>query len=78
VTVPPQAEGRDFGLELRYASGQLGRLGGLATELIHAQVDLIVAVGLAIDAVRRATNAVLASAPDVDYQRRPPEKPPLR
>lgn len=45
-------------VEPRYALGQLERLADLATELIRAQVDLIVAVGQAIDAARQATRIV--------------------
>jgi putative ABC transport system substrate-binding protein len=52
-------EGQDYVLEHRYASGQLDRLPDLATELIRAQVDIILAVGgQAIDAARRATGTI--------------------
>src|SRR5689334_19293995 len=36
-------EGRDLALELRWGNGDVGALPGLATELVRAQVDVILA-----------------------------------
>ena len=52
-------EGRDFVLEPRFAEGQLGRLPGLAAELVAQRVDLIVALGgPSAMAAKRATETI--------------------
>jgi putative tryptophan/tyrosine transport system substrate-binding protein len=50
--------GRDYTLESRFASGELDRLTELAAALVRARVDVIVAVGRAIDAARGATDTI--------------------
>ena len=41
-------EGKDISFEYRYAEGKLERLPGLAAELVHLNVDLIVTTGQAV------------------------------
>jgi putative ABC transport system substrate-binding protein len=50
--------GSDFILEGRGGQGSPGRYASLARELVNAKVDVIVAAGPAIDAVRRATSKI--------------------
>src|SRR6266481_6893646 len=38
-------EGKDIVIEYRYADGKLGRLGTLAAELVHLNVDIIFTSG---------------------------------
>ena len=61
-------EGKNLHVEFRWAEGKYERLPGLATELVQAQVDAIVAAGAQdIDAARKATNTipiVMATSPD--------------
>ena len=52
-------EGKNLFIELRAAEGQYERLGGLAAELIHAKVEVIVTAGTpAIRAAKQATRTV--------------------
>jgi putative ABC transport system substrate-binding protein len=51
-------DGPDFILEARGGEGSPGRYAVLAAELLSAKVDVIVAAGPAIEAVRRATSKV--------------------
>jgi putative tryptophan/tyrosine transport system substrate-binding protein len=54
-----QAEGRNYVIESRSAGDELGRLPGLAAELVNAKVDIIVAVSPpAILAARKATDTI--------------------
>jgi putative ABC transport system substrate-binding protein len=61
-------EGRNFSVEARFADGKAERLPLLASELVRAGVDVIVAGGnAAINAARQATNSVpivIAQSPD--------------
>jgi putative ABC transport system substrate-binding protein len=52
-------EGKNIVLEFRYAEGQLGRLPGLAAELVRLNVDLILTYGdLQIRAAKQATQTI--------------------
>jgi putative tryptophan/tyrosine transport system substrate-binding protein len=52
-------EGHNLALEYRWAEGQLERLPALAAELVHLQVDVIVAgPNMAIAAAQQATRAI--------------------
>ena len=52
-------EGRNLALEWRYADGSFERLSGMATELVHLKVDVIVAVAsAAIGAAQKATTTI--------------------
>lgn len=52
-------EGRDFVMEYRFADGDASRLTALATELVRAKVDVILATSQpASDAARRATLSI--------------------
>ena len=52
-------EGQNVVLEPRWGNGQVGRLPGLATELINAKVDIIVTTGSeAALAAKRATSSI--------------------
>ena len=60
-------EGQTINLEYRWAEGRYDRLPDLAAELVHLNVDVIVAVALAIRAAKRATQTipiVIAAADD--------------
>lgn len=61
-------EGKNLHVEFRWAEGKYERLPGLATELVQAQVDAIVAAGAQdIDAASKATKTipiVMATSPD--------------
>ena len=51
-------EGQNILLEYRFAGGQLDPLPTLAAELVRLKVDLIVAVGPAIQAAKDATSTI--------------------
>jgi putative ABC transport system substrate-binding protein len=53
-------EGQNIAIEHRYAEGKRDRLSGLAVELVHLNVDIIVVVGgaLPIQAVMNATKTI--------------------
>jgi putative ABC transport system substrate-binding protein len=52
-------EGQNVFFELREANGQMGRLPGLAAELINAKVDILVTASTeAIRAAKQATNSI--------------------
>ncbi len=52
-------EGKHFVMEWRFADGKLERLPGLASELVQAKVDVIVAVAsLSVEAARKATTSI--------------------
>src|SRR5215472_4441937 len=60
-------EGQTINLEYRWAEGRYDRIPDLAAELVHLNVDVIVAVALAIRAAKRATQTipiVIAAADD--------------
>ncbi len=61
-------EGRDHRVQRRYADGEYGRLAGLASELVRANVDIIVAgTTLSVQAARQAaatTPIVMVAVPD--------------
>jgi putative ABC transport system substrate-binding protein len=60
-------EGKNITIEYRYAEGKLERLPDLAAELVRLKVDVIVAIGPAILAAKKASSAipiVFAGAPD--------------
>jgi putative ABC transport system substrate-binding protein len=63
-------EGQNLALEVRAAEGKLDRLPGLAAELVHLNVDVIVARGpeAALRAARGATDTIpiVMSARDYD------------
>src|SRR5262245_22976832 len=53
------ASGRDVVFEFRYAEGQLDRLPALAADLVHTNVDVILAAGSeSTDAARKATTKI--------------------
>jgi putative tryptophan/tyrosine transport system substrate-binding protein len=52
------AEGRNLVIERRYAEGKTDRLSGLARELVRLPVDVIVAIGSAVDAAKDATQTI--------------------
>ena len=52
-------EGKHFAMEWRFADGKLERLPGLASELVKAKVDVVVAVSsLSVEAARKATTSI--------------------
>jgi putative ABC transport system substrate-binding protein len=52
------AEGRNLVIDRRYADGQIDRLPELARELVAVPMDVIVAIGSAVDAAKSATRTV--------------------
>jgi len=61
-------EGKNVHVEFRFAEGDDDRLGGLATELLDLNVDVIVTYATGVFAARRATTTipiVLAAAADL-------------
>src|SRR5256885_7329919 len=60
-------EGKNIIIEYRGAEGKYERLPGLAAELVQMKVDVIVAVGPAVQAARQATTTlpiVMVRTPD--------------
>jgi putative ABC transport system substrate-binding protein len=53
-----RVEGQDLAITYRWADGQLERLPALATELVASNVDVIIALGPASWAAKRATSAI--------------------
>ena len=53
-------EGQNIAIEYRYADGAVERLPGLAVELVHAKVDVLIAAGgnEVTRALRQATNSI--------------------
>ncbi len=51
-------EGQNIAIEYRFAEGQTGRLPELAAELVHGDVDVIVAGATGVRAAQRATTAI--------------------
>ena len=51
-------EGKDFVIEFRFAEGEVGRLPGLATDLVRLNVDVIVTYGPGVPAAQAATATI--------------------
>jgi putative ABC transport system substrate-binding protein len=51
-------EGRTIAIEYRWAEGRTERFGELATELVGLKVDVIVTLGAAVTAAKRATSVI--------------------
>jgi putative ABC transport system substrate-binding protein len=51
-------EGRNLQIEFRFAAGDAGRLGALATELVSLNVDVLVTYATGVPAAKRATTTI--------------------
>src|SRR5271168_1787294 len=51
-------EGRNLQIEFRFAEGDAGRLGALATELVSLNVDVLVTYATGVPAAKRATTTI--------------------